>query len=47
MMTKGDIFAAVFVVVTIGMIVAGPLLAFWFDNGNWLWLMVPIILYLP
>jgi hypothetical protein len=43
---QGNIGAAAFVAVTLGMIVAGPMLAWWFNDGDWLWLCAAIIFYL-
>lgn len=41
-----DLLVYAFIAVTIGMIIAGPILALWFNNGNWLYLCMAIILYL-
>jgi len=43
---QGKIFVAAFMTVTLGMVVAGPVLAFWLNDGNWLCLCVAIIFYL-
>lgn len=39
-------FPAIFMTVTLGMFVAGPILAWWTDNANWLWMCITIVFYL-
>lgn len=41
-----DWFPAVFMTVTLGMIVIGPILAWWTDDANWLWLCIVVVFYL-
>jgi hypothetical protein len=43
---QGKFFVATFMAVTLGMIVAGPILAYWFNDGNWMWMCIALIFYL-
>lgn len=43
---QGNVFVTAFLTVTLGMIVAGPILAYWFDDGNWLLMCLAIVFYL-
>lgn len=43
---QGKIFAGAFVTLTIGAVIAGPILALWLKSASWLALCLLIIFYL-